>query len=205
MNKEEILNQIARIFKVSNTRSPDPRVIYIQSLHLLKVKDASGIFYKYLACFDVKNTDPHVLHSTALAALQAFSESLKNGLIDEKPMRIKIQGEVISDLLAQAEVLLDNNEIHPSASVVIIGASLEAFLRNWCLNENIEVQGKPSLDTFSKALKENELITKQDVKDLTSWGGLRNSAAHGNFAEVEDRNRIRLMLEGVNLFIRKCT
>lgn len=41
------------------------------------------------------------------------------------------------------------------------------------------------------------------MKDITSWIGTRNDAAHGNWNYVEDRNRIKLMLEDVNLFLRK--
>ncbi|MEK0338401.1 MAG: hypothetical protein QQN41_13305, partial [Nitrosopumilus sp.] len=62
---------------------------------------------------------------------------------------------------------------------------------------------KPSLDSYAKTLRENELITKQDVKDITAWGGLRNHAAHGEWDQVSDKNRVMLMLEGINLFMRK--
>jgi hypothetical protein len=62
---------------------------------------------------------------------------------------------------------------------------------------------KPCLDSYSKVLKEEDVITKQDVKDITAWGGLRNHAAHGEWDEVADRTRISVMLEGVNLFLRK--
>ena len=43
----------------------------------------------------------------------------------------------------------------------------------------------------------------QDIKDITAWAGLRNDAAHGEWEEVKDRSKISLMLEGVNLFMRK--
>jgi hypothetical protein len=47
------------------------------------------------------------------------------------------------------------------------------------------------------------LISKQDAKDILSWGGLRNHAAHGEWDQVSDKQRVQLMLEGVNLFMRK--
>ena len=34
-------------------------------------------------------------------------------------------------------------------------------------------------------------------------GGLRNSAAHVKWDEVNDGNKVSLMLQGVNLFMRK--
>ena len=41
------------------------------------------------------------------------------------------------------------------------------------------------------------------MKDITSWAGVRNHAAHGEWEEVSDRKRVQLALEGVNLFMRK--
>jgi hypothetical protein len=54
-----------------------------------------------------------------------------------------------------------------------------------------------------KMLYEAELITKQDLKDITSWGGIRNDAAHGNWDAVASREKVAIMLEGVNLFLRQ--
>lgn len=109
-------------------------------------------------------------------------------------------------MLEQAQSLLDDKKVHPAAPIVLIGASLEEFLRNWVEEKGLSLGNKkPSLDSYCKCLREAEEITKQDVKDITSWAGTRNSAAHGKWSEVEDRERARLVLEGVNLFMRKYT
>jgi hypothetical protein len=124
---------------------------------------------------------------------------------DISPER-KAQLDVVSDLLEQANNLLDSKQVHPAAPAVLIGATLEEFLRNWIEAEGISLgSARPSIDSYTKALRESELITKQDAKDITAWAGIRNHAAHGEWDEVNDRNRIRLMLEGVNLFLRKNT
>ncbi len=47
------------------------------------------------------------------------------------------------------------------------------------------------------------MLTKQDGKDITAWAGTRNHAAHGEWDDVADKNRVSLMLEGANLFMRK--
>lgn len=60
---------------------------------------------------------------------------------------------------------------------------------------------KPGLENYAKLLKENDLITKQNMKDITAWSGIRNDAAHGNWDLVSDKKAIKLMLGGVNLFI----
>lgn len=86
----------------------------------------------------------------------------------------------------------------------MIGACLEEFLGNWIEEQDLSIEpSRPSLDTYGKVLKEAEFITKQDFKDITSWAGLRNHAAHGEWEEVTDKKRVTLMLEGVNLFMRK--
>lgn len=41
------------------------------------------------------------------------------------------------------------------------------------------------------------------TEEVRNWAGIRNSAAHGDWDEVNDKTRIRLMLEGVNAFMRK--
>lgn len=64
---------------------------------------------------------------------------------------------------------------------------------------------RPGIDAYAKTLQANNLLSKLDVKDITSWAGIRNHAAHGEWEEVGDIGCIRLVLEGVNLFIRKHT
>ena len=87
---------------------------------------------------------------------------------------------------------------------MLIGATLEEFLRNWIETVGLAINDvKPGIDTYSKILRTENLISKQDSKDITSWAGIRNHAAHGEWDEVADKKRIELMLEGVNLFMRK--
>ena len=93
---------------------------------------------------------------------------------------------------------------HPAAAAILIGASLEEFLRTWVEAEGLSIgKARSGIDTYCNTLRAADLISKQDSKDITSWGGIRNHAAHGEWDEVSDRGRIRLMLEGVNLFMRQ--
>ena len=93
---------------------------------------------------------------------------------------------------------------HPAGAAMLIGASLEEFLRTWVEASGLSIgAAKPSIDAYCKTLRTADLISKQDVKDITAWAGVRNHAAHGEWAEVSDRARVRLMLEGVNLFMRQ--
>lgn len=140
------------------------------------------------------------------STMESFISFVEAGLHSEISPERKAQLDVVSDLLDQAYSLLESKKVHPAAPAVLIGATLEEFLRNWieAVSINLGAQ-KPSIDTYAKALREADLLTKQDVKDITSWAGIRNHAAHGEWEEVSDRNRIKLMLEGVNLFLRKYT
>jgi hypothetical protein len=136
--------------------------------------------------------------------LESFINYVENGLLDGVSVERNARIDVVSDYLDQANSLLNTKSVHPAAPTVIIGASLEEFLRNWV--EDLELsltEKKACLDTYAKVLYEADKITKQDMKDITAWGGLRNHAAHGEWNEVDDKKRIAIMLEGVNLFMRK--
>jgi uncharacterized protein YutE (UPF0331/DUF86 family) len=112
--------------------------------------------------------------------------------------------QVVNDFINQAEELINLQEYHPVTAVVLAGACLEEFLRNWVLEVTPkENDVKPSIDGYTKILRSQELITKQDVKEITAWAGLRNSAAHGIWSEVSDRDKMIMMLQGVSLFIKR--
>lgn len=141
-----------------------------------------------------------------VSVLEAFVSHLESGLLSAVSPERRGQLDVMSDLLRQAAHLLDDHSIHPAAPAMIIGASLEEFLRTWVEAENLPLGARsPTLSNLSHVLREAELIGKQDVKDIESWAGLRNHAAHGHWDQVQDRNRIALMLDGVNLFLRQHT
>jgi hypothetical protein len=147
-------------------------------------------------------TADHV--AVAAEVVEAFVNSIKSGLIAGISPKRKAQIDVVSDFLEQAIDLLEDQNVHAAVPAVIIGASLEEFLRSWVESENLSLGNrKPSIDTYTSLLRTAELITKQDVKDITSWAGVRNHAAHGEWEKVANKEYVRLILEGVNLFIRK--
>lgn len=197
MQKEKLILEAKRIIKISNYT-----LQVIQAIELIR-KFAGENSYFYQALKE-PIYDTNEYKSRVVDVLQSYIDFIDNGLISNMSFEREVQIETVSDFLEQANSLLNDNKIHPSAPAVIIGAALEEFLRNWLEDINFDISLiKHSLDGYSQELKKLELINKQDIKDITSWGGIRNSAAHGRFDEVEDRNRIKLMLEGVNMFIRK--
>jgi hypothetical protein len=144
------------------------------------------------------------IHSMLPAALDNYRSYIEAGLAGEVTPERRAQLDVVSDFLEQAHTLLDAKAVHPAAPIVLIGATLEEFLRTWVETAGLSLgQRKPSLDAYAQVLLTENLITKQDMKDITAWGGLRNHAAHGDWDEVSDKQRAALMLEGVNLFMRR--
>ena len=141
-----------------------------------------------------------------VAVLSSFIAHLEDGLVGGISPKYQAELDMVSELLEQANNLLANSNVHPAAPAVLIGATLEEFLRTWVEEAGLSLGSKKAtLDGYTKLLRENELITKQDVKDITAWAGIRNNAAHGNWSEVGDKERIRVMRDGVNLFIRQKT
>ncbi|PCF93873.1 hypothetical protein CPA45_19820 [Vreelandella nigrificans] len=171
---------------------------------LSKVGGPNNTFVKQVS--SVESTVTSYQKNVVSEVLSSFIAHMENGLVGGISPKRQAELDVVSDLLEQANTLLENPKVHSAAPAVLIGATLEEFLRAWVEEEGLSLGGKkPSLDSYCKTLREEELITKQDVKDITAWSGIRNHAAHGEWSEVEDRARIRLMLEGVNLFIRQKT
>lgn len=142
--------------------------------------------------------------TTLSAILISFIEYLQAGLATNLSPERQAQIDVVSDILAQAQTMLENESFHSGGAAILIGASLEEYLRNWVEHADLATNAmRPGIDSYAKMLLASNLISKQDIKDITSWAGLRNHAAHGEWDMVSDRSRIRLMLEGVNLFMRQ--
>lgn len=161
-------------------------------------------FYKTLAKIDLKGRPNFVIALDIIAVLESLKVYIQSGKLQIGSIETKIRVEVVSEILEQANTLLNSDGVHPAAPTVLIGAALEEYLRKWVEKEDLSLENKkPNIDSYAKVLREKELISAQDMKDITSWGGLRNDAAHGKWDLVNDKKRISIMLEGVNLFMRQ--
>ncbi|HMS84505.1 MAG TPA: hypothetical protein PKD12_12705 [Nitrospira sp.] len=179
--------------------------IYAEVCEFLRVyAGPKSEFLANLKALNPRSVNENYLAENVSAVLSAFRAHVDAGLQSQVSPERRAQLDVVSDFLEQAHQLLESKEIHPAAPAVIIGAALEEFLRTWVESEGLSIgPRKPGLDSYATLLRDSDLITKQDHKDITAWGGLRNHAAHGEWVEVSDKNRIALMLEGVNLFMRR--
>lgn len=202
MEKDEIIKHAKRIHDATATNSTGS---LIQAQEFLKTYAGSdNQFLKLLLEVNPSKTANDTVRHRTKSVLISFIEYVENDLLRAISLEREIQLETVSDYLDQANTLLNDKKVHPAAAAVIIGASLEEFLRTWLEEEKVDLlEIKNSIDSYSKELQKLQLISKQDIKDIVSWGGIRNDAAHGHWENVEDRQRIRNMLEAVNLFIRK--
>lgn len=205
MDNEELIKQAKRIADSAANCSDKYRIegLVAQAREFLRIYAGNQSSF-YLAAKNAEGVVLNAAKGRIASVLESFIEYVEQGLEHDISPERRAQLDVVSDFLDQANSLLESKGVHPAAPAVLIGATLEEFLRTWVESESISLGSRnPSLDSYAKALKENGLITKQDVKDITAWGGTRNHAAHGEWDEVSDKKRVQLMLEGVNLFMRK--
>ena len=135
------------------------------------------------------------------AALRGFIEAVENGVLNSASLKRTAENGVTSDFLGLAEEFLDDPKKHPAAAAMVAGATLEEFLRNWV--EDTGETPRRGINDLIQQLKALGLVDKQDVKDVTAWAGVRNSADHGEWDKAKDRDQVRLMVQGMGLFIRK--
>ena len=131
--------------------------------------------------------------------IQAIKHEFRNNLINN--IRRLIQADVFSDFLEMGEYLME--EGYKDAAAVIIGSVLEDSLRKLALSNDIEVikqNGKPlTLEPLNAVLGKAEVYDKLTQKQITSWGELRNKAAHGHYDNYQ-KEQVQMMLLFVQQF-----
>lgn len=157
-------------------------------------------FYTALIFLDDKQPDLDAF----IQIIRGFIEYIEEGFATNLTPLQQAQQNVVSDFLDQGRLLLEDTKVHPAAAIVLIGATLEELLRTMVENESMKLGSrKAGIAAYAKLLRSKGKISKQDEKDILAWGGLRNEAAHGKWEEISSRERAKIMLEGVNLFVRK--
>jgi hypothetical protein len=207
MDNNELINQANHLLTLAKNTQDDGSTsltgLEAQTAEFLRLYAGSKSSFYHGVSVAPDFTHSHRL-KTIISILESFIDFVEQGLLNEISPQRKTQIETVSDFLEQANMLIEANGVHPASPIVITGAALEEFLRTWAESLSLSIGNKkPGLDTYAKILRKDELITKQDIKDITSWSGLRNHAAHGEWDEVSDKKQASLMLAGVNLFMRK--
>lgn len=203
METEQVIGHIERLSKAAKDAKTFPAIrgVSAQITEFLKTMGPRSSFLEA-----AQQTFGSVEHwrDNLLEILSAFRSHLEAGLSGQVTPKRQAQIEIVSDFLEQSRILLETKGVHPATPIVLAGATLEEFLRNWLEGDGLSLGSrKPSIDAYAQVLVAEEKISKQDHKDITAWAGLRNHAAHGDWAEVSEKQRAAIMLEGINLFMRK--
>lgn len=144
-----------------------------------------------------------------LAHLKAIRDDFANGFFDD--LRERIEAEIASDYMGQAERLLDEGQSgkhdHVPAAVMA-GAVLERSLRALCTRQTPAIpvtkpDGKPlTLDPLIVSLKKADVIKQTEAAQLSAWAHIRNKAAHGEFDQFT-RDQVFAMIVGVGEFLAR--
>ena len=133
--------------------------------------------------------------------LRAWADQVEAGIIPVPQAEAQgVRAIASTDLMEQVRKLMEDKGVHPAAPIMLAGAALEIALRSAVDELGLPGPDKPSIATYCECLRAAGLLSKQDVKDVTRMGGVRNSAAHGDFGEL-DRARAGLMEQQVNFFL----
>lgn len=114
-----------------------------------------------------------------------------------------VHAEMFASFMEMAEYLLDQKFKDPAA--VLIGSILEQHLRELCIKNaiNTEINEKiKRAEQLNSDLSGANIYSKLDQKNVTSWLGLRNEAAHGNYAKYTIE-QVSLMIDAVRDFMAR--
>jgi hypothetical protein len=111
-----------------------------------------------------------------------------------KPFGVRFRIEA-TDLMEQVHGLLRDRNIHPAAPIVPASAALEERLRSMVLDTGVAVPGKAGISVYADALRKIEVISRGEVKDITSWADQRNEAARCHFDDLS-RDPAQIVVDG---------
>ena len=108
-----------------------------------------------------------------------------------------VRGDMFEDFLDMAEHLIEQG--YKDSVAVLAGGVLEEHLRQLCRRHGVDIQGMHGSKPASRM--NDELVgagaySKLDAKNVSAWLGLRNSAAHGKFADY-NQEQVKLVTLGV--------
>ena len=175
----ELIRAAASLHKVGTTESDTTveklvlfREVRVSALNLLaRVASPGSIYYRELAEADI--TD----HLALRGILQAAANDYRQGYVADNTLLVS--AEVFSDLLVQAEILLEND--YMDAAAVIIRAVLEDGLRRLAAARGIAVEPKDGIGRLNDSLYRERAYSLLKQKEITAKAQVGNDAAHGHF------------------------
>jgi hypothetical protein len=180
------------------------RVFQLQTRCLAAIERAAGrnsiYFEQAKSLLSTKNHAwGHLLGQ--IGVVESLLHNMRSGYL--KTLEELVHGEIFGDFLEMSKHLLDSG--YKDAAAVVCGSTLEAHLKQLCKKANIptDQRGKPKkADTINAELAAIGIYSKLDLKNVTAWLGIRNSAAHGNYGDY-DKNQVYLVISSVRDFITR--
>ena len=181
------------------------RLISKSKAFVARTVGTNSEYYKdIISILDQKTYYPGTQLKFIVGTVIALKEDLENDYL--KSYSEILNSNIFNDYIEIAEHLLENG--YKDSAAVIIGSTLETELRKLCEKNNIEIEiiGRNGKSSFKKADSMNSDLVKESVyskinqKQVTSWLGIRNSAAHGKYSEYTEQD-VKLMLDGIKNFI----
>lgn len=146
-----------------------------------------------------KNTYAVPAAQQGTGVLKAAKDDFENGYLFNT--RALIEAEVFDDLLEQAEHLHASGYHAPAA--VIAGCVLEDGLRKACGRADVALPASPKLDWMNAELAKQGVYSKLVQKQVTALAGIRNEAAHGNWAAFT-KDDVTGMISQVRTIMATC-
>jgi hypothetical protein len=146
----------------------------------------------------ITRTREEEVASRLQGVLQALRADYESGRLQS--FQELVHADLFSDFLERAEYFLQESYKDPAA--VIAGSVLEEHLRKLSVKHGVVLPAKPKLDTMNAELARAGAYGKNEQKQVTAWAGLRNDAAHGNYAGYTE-GEIKQMVAGIRDFITR--
>ncbi len=180
----------------------DTDVRDLQTRCLAAIQRATGpnsVYYERACAINDTNTHIHGHVAEQIGVARSLLSDIRNGYL--KSLEEIIHGDVFGDFLEMADHLNQNG--YKDAAAVIAGSTLEAHLRQLCAKVGVPTASgaKPKkADTLNADLVKANAYSKLEQKSIIAWLGLRNDAAHGNYAGY-DANQVALLINSIRDFI----
>lgn len=210
MRREDILEWFESLDAKSNAVQCKPHTEAVRAWNAEAYSAIAAVFPRSHPIFECwKRLEDKVPNNIYKQYYEDFVGVFKGALSQVRKDRIgtlvdAIREEAEADLLDQADALL----AYPSAAAVIAGGALETHLRHLVNKHGLAFAGEGSISKYDAAIAQarnagNQIYSANVGKLVTSWGGIRNDAAHdpGNFKWSKDD--VRRMIEGVRDFIER--
>jgi hypothetical protein len=105
--------------------------------------------------------------------------------------KLLVSAEVFSDILVQAEVLLDHD--YKDAAAVIIRAVLEDGIRRLCESRKIEVGKRDTIQQLNEKLYKENVYSALQHKEIIAKAEIGNCAAHARFDQYKKEDVVAFL------------